>query len=151
MPSSSTRSTHFERETTSLYRIIHTHLTYSDRADIAAFFAPEFASLLEIDVPTLKLAIEPSFTSEVRIVGRATLLQMAPLGVESREKKQSERLAAAGAGCAEVSDMLRRVGRAAEGVQWARWADEIWGMAREAEMAEQAWKEVGAAGVVVMN
>lgn len=76
---------------------------------------------------------------------------MARLGAESREKKQSERLAAAGAGCAEVGDLLRRVGRAAEGVQWDRWADEIWEMAREAEMAEGVWRECGGVGVVVMN
>lgn len=151
MPSSSTRTTHLERHTTALYRAIHTHLTTSDRADVISHLARNFADLLEIDSPTLQLAVQPAFTSRMTAAERqaafALRAELRRLGAESSDRKQSERLAAAGAGCAEVGDLLRGVGRTREGLRWARWADDIWAMARKAEAVEEAWRQVVGVGM----
>lgn len=139
MPSSSTRTTHFEQTSIEIYRAVYTHLWYSKHPTIADFFSPSFATLLDMDAATLRSTLAPAYSelpAQERVAVIAITQEMDRLAGESIRKKQSERLMAAGRGCSDVGDLLGQVGRAQEGVQWACWADELWGMAREAERHE---------------
>lgn len=145
MPSSSTRSTHLEREITVHFKTAYLRLHHAGHFSEAKILSSAAQTTLDSDFAGLFATFDPKDNFEDPLPKRREKAEMRDhfnkLKHEGKTASKSNLVWDAGTKCMDIGGLLSSVGREAEGREWCEYGDALWGLAVEQMQAEEREKK----------